>query len=135
MTESQEQLLADARNYVTEIYTRQVKPELVFHTLEHTEDVVEACSYMASAMNPSMADALKGILALFALGASLLFMAALFQLFDGAQVAGFSVLRGAGDTLHGAPLACCRCNRFQDTPPGRRRLPRRLPFFWGIGQT
>jgi multidrug resistance protein, MATE family len=32
------------------------------------------------------------------LGPRLLFMAALFQLFDGAQVAGFSVLRGAGDT-------------------------------------
>jgi multidrug resistance protein, MATE family len=32
------------------------------------------------------------------LGVSLLFMAALFQLFDGAQVAGFSVLRGAADT-------------------------------------
>ena len=32
------------------------------------------------------------------LGRELLFMAALFQLFDGAQVAGFSVLRGAGDT-------------------------------------
>jgi multidrug resistance protein, MATE family len=32
------------------------------------------------------------------LGASLLFMAALFQVFDGAQVAGFSVLRGAADT-------------------------------------
>ena len=47
MTESQEQLLASARNYVTEIFTRQVKPELVFHNLEHTEDVVEACSYMA----------------------------------------------------------------------------------------
>ncbi len=32
------------------------------------------------------------------LGVSLLFMAALFQIFDGAQVAGFSVLRGAADT-------------------------------------
>ncbi|MBW3627850.1 MAG: MATE family efflux transporter [Gemmatimonadetes bacterium] len=35
---------------------------------------------------------------LLKLGRELLFMAALFQLFDGAQVAGFSVLRGAGDT-------------------------------------
>jgi multidrug resistance protein, MATE family len=33
-----------------------------------------------------------------ALGASLLLMAALFQLFDGGQVAGFCVLRGAADT-------------------------------------
>jgi MATE family multidrug resistance protein len=32
------------------------------------------------------------------LGSSLLLVAALFQLFDGAQVAGFSVLRGAADT-------------------------------------
>lgn len=47
MTETQEQLLAAARNYVTEIFTRQVKPEFVFHNLEHTEDVVEACTYMA----------------------------------------------------------------------------------------
>jgi multidrug resistance protein, MATE family len=36
--------------------------------------------------------------AVLRLGPKLLFMAALFQLFDGAQVAGFSVLRGAGDT-------------------------------------
>lgn len=35
---------------------------------------------------------------ILALGRQLLFMAALFQLFDGAQVAGFSVLRGAADT-------------------------------------
>jgi len=55
--------------------------------------------------------------AVLRLGPKLLFMAALFQLFDGAQVAGFSVLRGAGDTrvpmilaalaywVVGAPLA------------------------------
>ena len=47
MNESNEQLLSTARNYVTEIYTHQLKPEFVFHNLEHTEDVVEACSYMA----------------------------------------------------------------------------------------
>jgi len=47
MSETQEQLLATARNYVTEIFNRQVKSEFVFHNLEHTEDVVEACSYMA----------------------------------------------------------------------------------------
>lgn len=47
------------------------------------------------------------------LGQSLLFMAALFQLFDGAQVAGFSVLRGAADT----------------------RIPMILALlaFWGVG--
>lgn len=47
MNESHEQLLSAARNTVTEIFTHQVKPEFVFHSLEHTEDVVEACSYMA----------------------------------------------------------------------------------------
>ncbi|HET7275886.1 MAG TPA: MATE family efflux transporter [Longimicrobiaceae bacterium] len=36
--------------------------------------------------------------AIVRLGASLLFVAAIFQIFDGAQVAGFSVLRGAADT-------------------------------------
>ena len=48
MTDTNEQILQAARNYVTEIFTHQVKPELVFHSLNHTEDVVEACSYMAS---------------------------------------------------------------------------------------
>jgi multidrug resistance protein, MATE family len=36
--------------------------------------------------------------AIVELGAALLFMAALFQIFDGAQAAGFAVLRGAADT-------------------------------------
>ena len=51
--------------------------------------------------------------AILELGVRLLFMAALFQLFDGAQVAGFSVLRGAADT----------------------RVPMLLAMlsFWGIG--
>ena len=47
MNESNEQLLSAARNYVTDIFTHKVKPEFVFHNIEHTEDVVEACSYMA----------------------------------------------------------------------------------------
>jgi HD superfamily phosphodiesterase len=47
MNESNEQLLSAARNYVTDIFTHQLKPEFVFHSVEHTEDVVEACSYMA----------------------------------------------------------------------------------------
>ncbi len=51
MNEKHEELLADARNYVTEIFTRQVKPHFVFHTLEHTEDVAEACSIMADHYN------------------------------------------------------------------------------------
>ncbi|MEI6950315.1 Pycsar system effector family protein [Paraflavisolibacter sp. H34] len=47
MNETHEQLLAAARNYVTEIFTHKVKPQFVFHNIEHTEDVVEACSHMA----------------------------------------------------------------------------------------
>lgn len=47
MNESNEQLLSAARNYVTDIFMHRVKPEFVFHNLEHTEDVVEASSYMA----------------------------------------------------------------------------------------
>lgn len=47
MTEAQEQILSAARNYVTEIYVHKVKPEFVFHNLDHTEDVAEACSRMA----------------------------------------------------------------------------------------
>jgi len=47
MTEAQEQILSAARNYVTETYVHKVKPEFVFHNLDHTEDVAEACSRMA----------------------------------------------------------------------------------------
>jgi predicted metal-dependent HD superfamily phosphohydrolase len=47
MSEAQEQILSAARNYVTEIYVHKVKPEFVFHNLDHTEDVAEACSRMA----------------------------------------------------------------------------------------
>ena len=47
MNGTNEQLLSTVRTYVTEIFTQQFKPELVFHSLSHTEDVVEACSYMA----------------------------------------------------------------------------------------
>ena len=47
MTESNEQILSAARNYVTDLYTNELKPAFVFHNLEHTEDVAEACSIMA----------------------------------------------------------------------------------------
>lgn len=47
MTEANEQLLAAARTYSTDVFHHRVKPEFVFHNLEHTEDVVEACSHMA----------------------------------------------------------------------------------------
>ena len=47
MNEVNEQLLAAARSYVTEVFHHRVKPEFVFHNIEHTEDVVEASSHMA----------------------------------------------------------------------------------------
>jgi len=47
MNEGQVQILADARHYVTEIFTHKVKPEFVFHNLDHTEAVAEWCSQMA----------------------------------------------------------------------------------------
>lgn len=47
MTETQEQVLAAARHFVTDLYTQQLKPEFVFHSLDHTEDVAEACAKMA----------------------------------------------------------------------------------------
>jgi predicted metal-dependent HD superfamily phosphohydrolase len=47
MNEANSQLLAAARVYVTDIFQHKVKPEFVFHSMEHTEDVVEACSHMA----------------------------------------------------------------------------------------
>jgi len=47
MNGTNDHLLSQVRNYVTELFTQQVKPELVFHSLSHTEDVAEACSYMA----------------------------------------------------------------------------------------
>ena len=47
MNETQAQILSAARNYVTDIFTHRVNPEFVFHSLDHTEDVAEACSMMA----------------------------------------------------------------------------------------
>lgn len=47
MNEAHEQLLAAARNYVTDMYNHRLQPQFVFHNLEHTEDVVEAAGHMA----------------------------------------------------------------------------------------
>lgn len=47
MTETQEQLLAAVRSYVTDLFTHQLDPKFVFHNLDHTEDVADACSRMA----------------------------------------------------------------------------------------
>src|SRR5688572_10887050 len=48
MNEANEQLLIATRTYVTDLYRHKVKPEFVFHNLEHTEDVVEACGQLAN---------------------------------------------------------------------------------------
>ena len=47
MNEANSQLLTAARTYVTDIFQHKVKPEFVFHSMDHTEDVVEASSHMA----------------------------------------------------------------------------------------
>ncbi len=47
MTETQEQILSEARQFVTDHFTHKVRPHFVFHSLDHTEDVAEAASQMA----------------------------------------------------------------------------------------
>lgn len=47
MNETQEQILAAARHFATEIFTQKVRPEFVFHNIDHTEAVAEACGRMA----------------------------------------------------------------------------------------
>jgi predicted metal-dependent HD superfamily phosphohydrolase len=51
MNANQEQLLAAARTHVTRMFNEEGDKRLVFHSLEHTEDVVEACSLMADHFN------------------------------------------------------------------------------------
>jgi predicted metal-dependent HD superfamily phosphohydrolase len=47
MNETHEQVLSAARHYATDIFTHKVSPEFVFHNLDHTEAVAEACSQIA----------------------------------------------------------------------------------------
>ena len=47
MTETHEQILAAVRNYVTDLFTNKLDPMFVFHNLDHTEDVADACSRLA----------------------------------------------------------------------------------------
>jgi predicted metal-dependent HD superfamily phosphohydrolase len=47
MTETREQILSAARHYVTEFFTQKVNPVFVFHNLDHTESVAQACSQIA----------------------------------------------------------------------------------------
>ena len=63
MNEKYEQLLSEARDHVTEVFHQKVKPHFVFHTLEHTEDVVEACSIMADHYHINEEDRLLLLLA------------------------------------------------------------------------
>lgn len=63
MNETNEHLLSGARNYINEVFTHQVDSMFVFHSVEHTEDVVEACSYMADYYKLSDEDRLVLLLA------------------------------------------------------------------------
>lgn len=47
MNETQEQILTAARNYVTDLLTNRLDQKFLFHNLDHTEDVADACSLMA----------------------------------------------------------------------------------------
>lgn len=63
MNETNNQLLAAARTYVADIYQHRVKPEFVFHNIEHTEDVAETCSHIADYYHCSEEDRLVLLLA------------------------------------------------------------------------
>ncbi|HYK56812.1 MAG TPA: Pycsar system effector family protein [Flavisolibacter sp.] len=47
MTETHEQLLSAVRNFVTDLFANKLDPRFVFHNLEHTEEVADACSRIA----------------------------------------------------------------------------------------
>ena len=47
MTETHEQLLSAVRNFVTDLFANKLDPQFVFHNLEHTEEVADACSRIA----------------------------------------------------------------------------------------
>ena len=47
MNETREQILTAARNYVTDLFNHKVDEKFVFHSLDHTEDVAQACSRMS----------------------------------------------------------------------------------------
>ncbi len=63
------------------------------------------CALLFVVMGESLIRLYTSDAAIVALGAQLLMVAAAFQLFDGAQVAGVSVLRGAADTR--IPMIVC----------------------------
>lgn len=47
MTASDQQLIQEARQYVTGIFTNKVNPAFVYHSIEHTREVAEAAELMA----------------------------------------------------------------------------------------
>jgi predicted metal-dependent HD superfamily phosphohydrolase len=47
MTETHEQILAAVRSFVTDLFTHKSDPRFVFHNLDHTEEVADACSMIA----------------------------------------------------------------------------------------
>ena len=56
MNETREQILTAARNYVTDLFTQKLDSKFVFHDLDHTEDVAQACSKMSEHFNLSEED-------------------------------------------------------------------------------
>lgn len=48
MTESQSQLLSNARTFVTDLFQNKVNKSIRFHNLEHTQGVASACEEMAN---------------------------------------------------------------------------------------
>lgn len=56
MTESQLLILQEAKQYVTLLLTNNLSKNIKFHTLQHTEEVVEACRLLAEAMQVNQED-------------------------------------------------------------------------------
>lgn len=51
MTSAAQQLLQEARQYVTGLFTNKVDPAFVYHNIEHTREVVEAAELMANELS------------------------------------------------------------------------------------
>jgi len=63
MTPAAQQLLQEARQYVTAIFTNKVNPAFVFHSIDHTREVVEAADLMAGQLELPDEDKLTLLLA------------------------------------------------------------------------
>lgn len=51
MTSASQQLLQEVRQYVTGVFTNKVDPAFVYHSIEHTREVVEMAELMAAHLN------------------------------------------------------------------------------------